>query len=333
MFPLCIMSHWCKSITPSNQSQNRDCWTRRNTEWQQGWGKTGKDVSGLATFRMQRSNNVRTRCTFFRSNHSFTTVKTAITYRKCIYSAFLYGLVWGRELQTKLSALCFATSTANPLTKFDVSVNIYWETEPSLTDLPNPDSHFGADLLLDKWCVIQPTELICTTIILNARFNCQQAHASTLFAGCICFIWYDEGKWPRCGWFLLFSTHMNNICISFPSTFQEDFYHSSDGWHFVLNRREDRTILSLFQLQKQRWLCGFWLHQQLWVEMGWATLSLALVILEMVPETPWRIISLHTPAGNFVLPQQPLQKGKGRRVTKKVYWSYPRLIVRIKVDH
>ena len=78
-------------------------------------------------------------------------------------------LVWRRELQTKLSGLCFASSTANPLTKFDVSVNIYWEIEPSLTDLPNPDSHFGADLLHNKWCVIQPTELICTTIILKCE--------------------------------------------------------------------------------------------------------------------------------------------------------------------
>lgn len=76
---------------------------------------------------------------------------------------------WGRELQTKLSALCFASLTANPLTTSDGSVNIYWEIEPSLTDSPNPDSPFGADLFQDKWCIIQPREPVCTRSFLKCK--------------------------------------------------------------------------------------------------------------------------------------------------------------------
>jgi len=44
----------------------------------------------------------------FRSNHSFTTVKIAITYSKCIYSVFLYdpSVEKGTSNQTVRFVLC-----------------------------------------------------------------------------------------------------------------------------------------------------------------------------------------------------------------------------------
>lgn len=175
----------------------------------------------------------------FRSNHSFTTVRIAITYSKCIYSVFSCDPSVGMGAQTKLSGLCFASLTANPLTKSDGSVNIYWEIEPSLTDSPNPDSPFGADLLQDKWCVIKPREPVCTRNFLKCKVQ-------PSVSPCICCEFGLHGLMEgMIQMQVIFFTPMNNVCISLPSKFQEGFYHiSAQEWHCYEQHRGNRITLA-----------------------------------------------------------------------------------------
>lgn len=166
------------------------------------------------------------------------------------------------------------------------------------------------------------------------RFNCQRAHASGLFACCICFSWYDERKWPRCRWF--FSHTWTIYAYPSPLSFKKAFIVvSANGWHFVLNSR--LTTEPLYRCSSSCRNRGGSAVAGCISSFGWKQGGL----VDTLPYTcdSWNgarkplknISSMHT--GNSFLPQQLPQKGKGRRVTKQVCQSCPHLIGRIKVDH